>query len=345
MYEVQSSSGKSILQMEYDHNGTIITLNRGTRKQEQDQQDKGFVLCTACDRWLFGTERIAVHTEPDHAGRCPKNATPEDILHQVILFTEGRHDVMAFHIECPEGIEDVGAFYSTLMTALLQGIRLRFSLDESELDGFIRPTTDGIGFEIIIFESADGGIGALEALKENTRFEETIAKALELIHYNDDSGCNKACYECLLSYYNQPDHALIDRTLIVPILEMLQDVIISPFVVKPESSIQKLLASCDSNLEKDVLNQIYNSGIPIPDKGQHVIFDGKVPVAKLDFYYEKQTIAVFVDGPPHDKDYVMKDDEKKRARLKELGYRVHGIRYDSIKEDITKLSKLVHSNI
>ena len=52
-----------------------------------------------------------------------------------------------------------------------------------------------------------------------------------------------------------------------------------------------------------------------------------------------------MDGPPHDKDYVKKDDETKRARLKELGYRVHVIKYDSIKEDISKLNKLIHSNI
>jgi hypothetical protein len=28
----------------------------------------------------------------------------------------------------------------------------------------------------------------------------------------DDPGCVKGCYRCLLSYYNQPDHELIDRT-------------------------------------------------------------------------------------------------------------------------------------
>ena len=27
-----------------------------------------------------------------------------------------------------------------------------------------------------------------------------------------DAHCVKGCYRCLLSYYNQPDHELIDRT-------------------------------------------------------------------------------------------------------------------------------------
>jgi hypothetical protein len=53
--------------------------------------------------------------------------------------------------------------------------------------------------------------------------------ALELMHYNNieaaihsgspddlaapaDVNCVKGCYRCLLSYYNQPDHDLIDRT-------------------------------------------------------------------------------------------------------------------------------------
>ena len=55
------------------------------------------------------------------------------------------------------------------------------------------------------------------------------ATALELMHYRsigpavtaadpdllqevEDAHCVKGCYRCLLSYYNQPDHELIDRT-------------------------------------------------------------------------------------------------------------------------------------
>ena len=29
---------------------------------------------------------------------------------------------------------------------------------------------------------------------------------------SEDARCVEGCYRCLLSYYNQPDHELIDRT-------------------------------------------------------------------------------------------------------------------------------------
>ena len=36
------------------------------------------------------------------------------------------------------------------------------------------------------------------------------------------AGCNKACYECLLNYYNQRDHEKLDRNLILPTLRLLE---------------------------------------------------------------------------------------------------------------------------
>ena len=47
-------------------------------------------------------------------------------------------------------------------------------------------------------------------------------RALKLMHYEEpftpheigeaDDACVAGCYRCILSYYNQPDHELIDRT-------------------------------------------------------------------------------------------------------------------------------------
>jgi very-short-patch-repair endonuclease len=48
--------------------------------------------------------------------------------------------------------------------------------------------------------------------------------------------------------------------------------------------------------------------------------DGE-PIAEADLYYEPK-IAVFIDGPDHDKEHVKLDDERKRTKLKKLGYKV-----------------------
>jgi very-short-patch-repair endonuclease len=60
-------------------------------------------------------------------------------------------------------------------------------------------------------------------------------------------------------------------------------------------------------------------------------------VASADFFYEPKRLAVFVDGPPHDKDYIASADEEKRRRLKALGYRVLVIRYDRKDHDLHTL--------
>jgi very-short-patch-repair endonuclease len=57
-----------------------------------------------------------------------------------------------------------------------------------------------------------------------------------------------------------------------------------------------------------------------------------VRIAKPDFYYKQQNIALFIDGPPHDEDYVKKDDIEKRNKLKALGYRVFVNHYYNIEE-------------
>ena len=78
----------------------------------------------------------------------------------------------------------------------------------------------------------------------------------------------------------------------------------------------------------------------LPDSAQKLISHEGVPIAKPDFYYRSQNLAIFVDGPDHDKDYVKRDDEQKRSKLEDLGYRVHVIYYASVDEDIAKLSEM-----
>ena len=83
---------------------------------------------------------------------------------------------------------------------------------------------------ILAFEATEGGAGVLGRLIADPGAVARMARAaLELMHYdnldeaivmadpsllkNDEkAGCVVGCYKCLLSYYNQPDHELIDRT-------------------------------------------------------------------------------------------------------------------------------------
>ena len=63
--------------------------------------------------------------------------------------------------------------------------------------------------------------------------------------------------------------------------------------------------------------------------------DGE-PIAEADLYYDPKT-CVFIDGPDHDKDYVKEDDERKRSKLKKLGYKIIQIHYENINQGLEAL--------
>ena len=82
---------------------------------------------------------------------------------------------------------------------------------------------------LLFYESAEGGAGALAQLVSWNDGLMLVAKcALEIMHYDPASfgeakgdpdrlsetgvpECVAGCYRCVLSYFNQPDHELIDR--------------------------------------------------------------------------------------------------------------------------------------
>jgi replicative superfamily II helicase len=330
--------------LDYEHNGKIIHLNRGTKKKgKDDDQEMGFVLCSACNRWLFGAE---IKKHAGEGGNCPKNASTEDIIKGIWLFTIGTHDVAVLRLPLPENVEPYEAeeFYTSFKEAIIRGMQIALNLDEGEVGGLVVSEENEEKWEIILYEMAQGGTGAIKALLEPYRFEEIVLRARELLHeFDTEPGCNSACYECLLSFYNQREHELLDRNLVLPGLCGMESVRIERVIdMGGERKMQELLLGCDSGFERKVLEELNDRRIMLPDSGQKIIYDGDVPVAKPDFYYERLNIVLFVDGPPHDKDYIQKDDEIKRMSLREMGYRVFSIRYDEdLEEKFLKLARLV----
>jgi superfamily II DNA or RNA helicase/ribosomal protein L37AE/L43A len=332
--------------VEYEHNGKIIHLNSGTRRYEEDGQDRGFVLCELCNRWLFGDDSIAKHTG-DAEGKCPKNAVDQNLKRNINLFTIGTHDVVTLHIPYPENIPEGArdAFYTTLKESIKRGLQLSLNLTEDEIDGFVVVRQDTLERQIILFEIAEGGTGAVKALFNPYRFKEIVQKIRELLHeFDEKPGCSSACYECLLSFYNQREHGLLNRNLILPFIKSFENVSIEKVQTEEQKGhLDEMLSKCESGLEKKFLTTLIDMKIKLPDSGQTVIFDkmNSAPIAKPDFFYRNENLAIFVDGSPHDRDYVQKDDEQKRNKLKELGYRIFSVRHDTFDEDMKKLGRMI----
>ena len=113
---------------------------------------------------------------------------------------------------------------ATVQYALQRGIAAAFQLEEQELSS--ERLGAGTTTRLIFWESAEGGAGVLRRLVEEPGAMARVAlAALEICHFDAEGAehshageCARACYRCLLSYSNQPDHALLDRRLVRDLL-------------------------------------------------------------------------------------------------------------------------------
>jgi hypothetical protein len=117
---------------------------------------------------------------------------------------------------------------ATVQYALKRGIEAVYQLEESEL--LAEPLPDRKRRSgVLFYEATEGGAGVLSRLVGEADAMSRIAHAaLRLLHLDipdpgqplpsidtlkdvADANCVAGCYRCVLSYYNQPDHPVIDR--------------------------------------------------------------------------------------------------------------------------------------
>ena len=341
-YTIQSN-GETRFRLEHEHEGQVMMVNRGLR--EIDNEPQGFTICRRCFAWLLSPEAERKHISTTGArGECPQNAHVED-LGGVWLTHQLQSDLLFFDVPLVEGI-DGNVFYTTLLHTLQRALMIAFQMDESEIDGFLLPNPANPDHQrIVLFETSLGGSGVLASLCETGRLTTLFTRAKELLHENDpEGGCERACYDCLLSFYNQRDHHLMDRLPVLSWMQSFGELDIQSEQADFAERFNPLYAACQSGLERDILQAFADRGIRLPDSGQYIINDPNgCPLAIADFYYDPR-IIVFVDGSPHYLDYVQAGDDRKRRRLMSLGYRVVAIRGDAIEEDLQALIDRVLEN-
>ena len=95
-------------------------------------------------------------------------------------------------------------------------------------------------------------------------FSEVARRALEICHFDPTSGedlgkapgakerCEAACYDCLLSYTNQPEHPMLDRRRVVDVLRALTRAAVSssPTALTREQQVERLMRLAASDLER-----------------------------------------------------------------------------------------------
>ena len=203
-----------LLTLDYGDSATVRMTNVGL-KRRKDQHLLGFVLDATSGQWMSKRqEEEAEAAESDDIIDLHKARRPT----WVVPYVEDRRNVLV--VQHSQPVDDSTA--ATFRYALERGAEAYFQLEDSELSTESLPDAAGHG-RFLLIESAEGGAGALRRLVAEPSLMADIArKALEVIHF-DEAGndldhapratdrCELACYDCLLSYHNQTQHALIDR--------------------------------------------------------------------------------------------------------------------------------------
>ncbi|MGV9752210.1 DEAD/DEAH box helicase [Nocardia farcinica] len=203
----------TVAEMDYGDTATVRVTNLGLRRR-QNPDDRGYWLDTVKGNWLSEKDaddalKSDDDLEPKSSATHPKKVTP---------YVEDTRNILVLRLTAPVTEEQA----ATLRYALERGIEAEFQLEDGELSSESLPDPRQQA-RMLFTESAEGGAGVLRRLHaEPDALARAARRALEISHFDShgkDLGkaegardrCEKACYDCLLSYGNQGEHLLIDR--------------------------------------------------------------------------------------------------------------------------------------
>jgi hypothetical protein len=164
----------------------------------------------------------------------------------------------------------------------------------------------------LLYEATEGGAGVLTRLvSEPGAFREVALEALRILHFDLEpegserpaeaaqladvpgTACVAACYRCLMSYYNQPDHELLDRrdaeakTLLLRLARGTTRSAATAAVAPDDA------ASGPAEPEAATLAELSRRGLPAPD-AEPLVEDGvRLPLVWREHY----AVAVPADLP------------------------------------------------
>jgi Lhr-like helicase len=266
-----SDEAGPVLSLAYGHGATISRLNKGLRRRKE-KSIFGFVIDPATGRWV-GSKNEGDDDDP---------STPAQ--QRVVPIVQDNKNALLLRL--PETILSQTAL-ATLQHALARSLEIVFQLEEGEVSTEPVPSRDQRR-AILLYEATEGGAGVLGRLTSDPAALPRVArKALELMHFENidtalagadpdvltdspNSRCVAGCYRCLLSYYNQPDHELINRTdrdVRLILLRLAR----SNVVAAPQAA--------DRPADEEWSAALSRWGLPLPDRESLSVNGTNVPFA------------------------------------------------------------------
>lgn len=322
-----SEAGEDLFRLQYAPAATVWRLNLGWRRR-RNKTIHGFLVDTARGYWSKDEQ-----APEDEGESVPGSQTTQ----RIIPFVEDRRNVLI--LTPAEDLDAEGM--ATLQYALKRGIEAVFQLEESELVTEPLPGRDARN-HLLFFESAEGGAGVLTRLAANEEALRRVARrALEICHYATPvepvdvatlvdtaavaslNPCEAGCYRCLLSYYNQPEHTLLDRRneKVKALLCRLTRVSarVGTEGRSPETHFAELMRRSNSALERAWLEFLRDEGFLFPDHAQLLLTEHRT---QPDFAYSQSQALIYVDGPHHEGKAQKQLDENITRRLEDAGFTV-----------------------
>jgi len=205
-----------VLRIAFGPGATITRLNKGLRRRA-DKAQLGFRIDPVSGYWAKNEDDGEGDASPDGL---------ESPRQWIVPSVQDRKNALLLRPVEP-GLEE--KTLATFQHALLRGIESVYQLEESELLAEPMPRRDERK-AILLYEATEGGAGVLTRLvAEPGAMAEVARRTLKILHFDTGPGgtavpdapeglrdapgtpCVASCYRCLMSYYNQPDHELLDR--------------------------------------------------------------------------------------------------------------------------------------
>jgi len=294
-----------LAELTYAPAAQVWRINRGWRRRK-DKAQLGFYINPMTGTWSKQDDPSANESSESEAPLLEK--VPNQ---RIVPFVEDHRNLL---ILAPLRELPIEAM-ATLQAALKRGIEMTFQIEESELVAEPLPT----GNErraLLFYEAAEGGAGVLTRLASDpVSLAQVASQALQLMHYQKPAGawqsdalseqldakgqrlCEAGCYQCLLSYFNQPDHPYIDRhnadaiELLVALANAQVQPLASTAPAAPEPAAPEPAATNAHDPITQWLRALATAGLRPPDATHVLVDQGAITAAAQ---YRAARVLVFV---------------------------------------------------
>lgn len=229
--EMYEEEGFDNLRYSKRSNDPLIILNKGPKST-------GFMVCKDCGAAIPGDDSSLLgklrkpYRHPHKYYECSHN--PSQIVN-TYLGNQFRTDMVVYEIALDSEkinveagglwIRRAGQTLAEAMT-LAGGHLLDIEFNEIKSGYRLRYSPDKhIAYvDVFLFDSLSSGAGYCSALAERT--SELMKETREVLN-TCPSGCDSACHECLMHYWNQRVHGLLDRYAALDLLNWCENSILA----------------------------------------------------------------------------------------------------------------------